>query len=442
MDGDFVKVLAWYDNEWGYSNRCVDLLRLIVEEGLCSRVREAQHRATLTTISTSRAGACSSASTSTCRSRTARSPTTRGSARRCRRSSYALDHGARTVILCSHLGRPKGKRDPRYLAASRWRSGSSALLKRRSSLPTTASATPASGGDRRRAGGRRGGAAREPALPSRRGKERPGVRGAAGVARRRLRQRRLRLGAPRARLDRRRSSGRSRSRRRVCSWRPSSSYLGRVLDHPDRPFVAILGGAKVSDKLEVIENLIPRVDALLIGGAMAYTFFKSRDVAGRQIAGRGRPAGCRPRNRRAGAKARGLRLELPVDHVVAREARARTRRAETLAVGDPAIGDRHGARHRARKPSPTIARSSRRRRRSCGTVRWASSRSTPFAQRDDRDCRAVAERERHDHHRRRRFDCGGRQGRGHRSHHPHLDRRRGLARIPRRPRAARGRGAA
>jgi phosphoglycerate kinase len=52
-------------------------------------------------------------------------------------------------------------------------------------------------------------------------------------------------------------------------------YLGQVLEHPDRPFVAILGGAKVSDKIEVIENLIPRVDRLIIGGAMAYTFFKS-----------------------------------------------------------------------------------------------------------------------------------------------------------------------
>jgi len=52
-------------------------------------------------------------------------------------------------------------------------------------------------------------------------------------------------------------------------------YLGQALENPARPFVAILGGAKVSDKIEVIENLIPRVDQLIIGGAMAYTFFKA-----------------------------------------------------------------------------------------------------------------------------------------------------------------------
>jgi phosphoglycerate kinase len=55
-------------------------------------------------------------------------------------------------------------------------------------------------------------------------------------------------------------------------------YLGKALEHPDRPFVVILGGAKVSDKIAVIENLLKTADAILIGGAMAYTFLKSQGV--------------------------------------------------------------------------------------------------------------------------------------------------------------------
>jgi phosphoglycerate kinase len=54
------------------------------------------------------------------------------------------------------------------------------------------------------------------------------------------------------------------------------SYLGRAVGNPDRPFVVILGGAKVSDKIEVIENLLKLADTILIGGAMAYTFLKSQ----------------------------------------------------------------------------------------------------------------------------------------------------------------------
>jgi phosphoglycerate kinase len=117
-------------------------------------------------------------------------------------------------------------------------------------------------------------------------------------------------------------------------------YLGRVLEHPDRPFVAILGGAKVSDKLEVIENLIPRVDALLIGGAMAYTFFKASGVpVGKSLVEADLLDTARDVERRA--KERGLRLELPTDHVVAPKLEAGAP-AETLAVGDPAIGERMG----------------------------------------------------------------------------------------------------
>src|SRR5213082_1352775 len=53
-------------------------------------------------------------------------------------------------------------------------------------------------------------------------------------------------------------------------------YLGRVMEHPERPFVAILGGAKVGDKIGVIRNLMKKVDALLIGGGMAFTFLKAK----------------------------------------------------------------------------------------------------------------------------------------------------------------------
>jgi phosphoglycerate kinase len=117
-------------------------------------------------------------------------------------------------------------------------------------------------------------------------------------------------------------------------------YLGRVLQNPDRPFVALLGGAKVSDKLEVIENLISRVDALLVGGAMAYTFFKARGIpVGKSLVEEDLLEAARDVEKRA--QARGLRFELPVDHVVAPKLEAGSP-AETLAVGDAAIGDRMG----------------------------------------------------------------------------------------------------
>ena len=117
-------------------------------------------------------------------------------------------------------------------------------------------------------------------------------------------------------------------------------YLGRVLQQPDRPFVAILGGAKVSDKLEVIQNLLPRVDALLIGGAMAYTFLKARGLAvGKSLVEEDLLDAARDIEKVA--RERGLQFQLPVDHVVAPKLEAGAP-SEVLAVDDPAIGDRMG----------------------------------------------------------------------------------------------------
>ena len=93
-------------------------------------------------------------------------------------------------------------------------------------------------------------------------------------------------------------------------------YLGEALGDPARPFVAVLGGAKVSDKIEVIENLIPRVDGLLIGGAMAYTFFKAMGKpVGRSLVEDDKLDSAR--DIMAAAQARALPLLLPTDHVVA-----------------------------------------------------------------------------------------------------------------------------
>jgi phosphoglycerate kinase len=117
-------------------------------------------------------------------------------------------------------------------------------------------------------------------------------------------------------------------------------YLGRALGSPERPFVAILGGAKVSDKLEVIENLLGRIDRLMIGGAMAYTFFKARGVAvGKSLVEDDKLDAAR--SIEADAKRRGIALELPSDHVVTPRLEAGAP-YELLPVGDTRIGDRMG----------------------------------------------------------------------------------------------------
>ena len=117
-------------------------------------------------------------------------------------------------------------------------------------------------------------------------------------------------------------------------------HLGRVLSAPDRPFVAILGGAKVSDKIDVIQNFLSRVDRLIIGGAMAYTFLKARGVpVGRSLVEDDKLDAAREVESRA--RARGLPLGLPLDHVVTTKIEGGAP-SQTLDIGDAAIGDRIG----------------------------------------------------------------------------------------------------
>jgi phosphoglycerate kinase len=92
-------------------------------------------------------------------------------------------------------------------------------------------------------------------------------------------------------------------------------YLGKVLEEPAKPFVAVLGGAKVSDKIGVIENLLDRVDEILIGGAMSYTFLKAK---GEGIGASRFEAEKLEEARRLMDRA-GAKIVLPVDHVVAQE---------------------------------------------------------------------------------------------------------------------------
>jgi len=118
------------------------------------------------------------------------------------------------------------------------------------------------------------------------------------------------------------------------------AYLGKALHNPDRPFVAIIGGAKVSDKLEVIENLLGKVNALCIGGAMAYTFLKARGLpVGKSLVEDDLVGKAKELEARAAAAK--ITLALPTDHVVAPKLEAGSP-SEVLKVTDTAIGDRMG----------------------------------------------------------------------------------------------------
>jgi phosphoglycerate kinase len=99
------------------------------------------------------------------------------------------------------------------------------------------------------------------------------------------------------------------------------AYLGKAISNPERPFVAILGGAKVSDKIEVVENLMKIADVLLIGGGMAYTFLKAQGKAiGKSLVENEKLD--LAKRILEDARARNFKFLLPVDNVIAPEFKA------------------------------------------------------------------------------------------------------------------------
>lgn len=123
----------------------------------------------------------------------------------------------------------------------------------------------------------------------------------------------------------------------VCGYliQKEISVMGTALADPKRPFVAILGGAKVSDKIGVIENLLDKVDTLIIGGGMAYTFFKAQGhTIGTSICEEDKIELAKETIEKAAQK--GVKFLLPVDNKVGREYDPNT---ESMTVGSDDIPD-------------------------------------------------------------------------------------------------------
>jgi len=154
-------------------------------------------------------------------------------------------------------------------------------------------------------------------------------------------------------------------------------FLGPLLANPAKPFVTILGGAKVSDKIGVIKNLLPKVSALLIGGGMAYTFLKAKGVdIGKSLLERDKVdlAGELMQQ----AKQLGVDLLLPVDHVA-----GDSEKTNPITVDGAIPIERMGLISDQRRHRFSLARSGKP-NLSCGTGRWGYSKSRPTTKEADR----------------------------------------------------------
>lgn len=227
--------------------------------------------------------------------------------------SYLLDHGAK-VILCSHLGKPKGGVDKKYTLAP-----VAVRLSELLGFEVPLAADTVGPDAKAKAATLAGGRAillentrfdpreekNDPALA----KELASladifVNDAFGAAHR-------------AHAS---TAGVADYLPAVCGYliQKEIGVMGKALENPARPFVAILGGAKVSDKIGVINNLIDKVDTLIIGGGMAYTFFRAKgNQIGRSICENDKIELAAEMMKKAREK--GVNFLLPVDNIIGRE---------------------------------------------------------------------------------------------------------------------------
>ena len=213
------------------------------------------------------------------------------------------------------------------------------------------------------------------------------------------------------------------------------TYLGKALEAPEKPFVAILGGSKISGKIDVIQNLLDKVDTLVIVGGMAYTFYRALGVkTGKSLVEEDKIE--LAKETLAKAKAKGVKL---LSARGQRDCRQLCERRQNPGVGQlqrfpgRLAGARHRPQVRGRDRAGGFNRQDDRVERAGGRLRVPA-----LCHRHQRDC-AGSRGQSHGHvdHRRRRFGERDQPGRRSRPDHAHLHRRRSQPRIPRRQKAAR-----
>ena len=350
----------------------------------------------------------------------------------------AMERGAR-LVLASHLGRPKGKIDPKYsLAPVAAKLGE--LLGKPVAFASDCVGADARG-QKQGARRRRSAAARKRALSSR--KKRRTIRNFRSSLRRSATSFLSCDAFGSAHRAHASVVGITKFVRQSAAgllMEKELAYLGKAVSNPERPFVAVLGGAKVSDKIEVVQNLMKLADAMLIGGAMAYTFLKSQ----------GQPVGKSlvendkldlARGLLEEARKRKFRLLLPVDHVLAESPDA------TAAAQTPASRTRRkiwmgldvGPENHRRIQRGNRQSANHRMEWAARHVRTASLRAG-YAGHGARRCRGDGSR-RHLDYRRWRFRRRRRAVRRGAADFAYLDWRRRIARIPGRRETARRRSA-